>query len=161
MAGAHLSAILFWSACSGRGVAAWKRLEGLSGSSASWALNTPRNRRSYLSHLARSASSSFTSPLPPFAISYAISPPFFLSISFLSSRKILVSGKQWSSCHFCFSRPPLPQAIVADPSFVCFLRLLLKIKNNPFHPLYCFLVGCPWHSLGFFMDIQVVSPFKG
>lgn len=74
MAGAHLSAILFWSACSGRGVAAWKRLEGLSGSSASWALNTPRNRRSYLSHLARSASPSFTSPLPPFAISYAIPP---------------------------------------------------------------------------------------
>lgn len=63
-----------------------------------------------------------------------------------------MSGKRWSSCHFCFSHPPLPWAIVADPSFVCVLRLLLKIKkNSPFHPLYCFLVGCPWHSLVFYV----------
>ncbi|KAI4822388.1 hypothetical protein KUCAC02_007939 [Chaenocephalus aceratus] len=42
------------------------------------------------------------------------------SVSFLSSRKTLVSGKRWSSCHLCFSHPPLPRAIVADPSFVLF-----------------------------------------
>lgn len=81
------------------------------------------------------------------------------SVSFLSSRKTLVSGKQWSSCHFCFSHPPLPWAIVADPSFVCVLWLLLEIKNSPFHPLYCFLVGCPCHSLGFYVLAGYPSSF--
>ena len=59
--------------------------------------------------------------------------------------------------------PPLPRAIVADPSFVCVLRLLLKIKNSPFHPLYCFLVGCPCHSFSFMslLDIWVSPLFKG
>lgn len=86
-----------------------------------------------------------------FSISCPLSPPLHFSASFLSSRKTLVSGKRWSSCHFCFSHPPRPRAIVADPSFVCVLWLLLKIKNSPFHPLYCFLVGCPCHSLGFYV----------
>ncbi|KAA8585159.1 hypothetical protein FQN60_003853 [Etheostoma spectabile] len=40
------------------------------------------------------------------------------SVSCLYSRKTLVSGKRWSSCHLCFSHPPLPWAIVADRSFV-------------------------------------------
>ncbi len=93
------------------------------------------------------------------SISCPLSPPLHFSVSFLSSRKTLVSGKRWSSCHFCFSHPPLPRAIVADPSFVCVLRLLLKIKNSPFHPLYCFLVGCPCHSLGFYVLAGYPSSF--
>lgn len=51
--------------------------------------------------------------------------------------------------------PPLPRAIVADRSFVCVLRLLLKIKNSPFHPLYCFLVGCPCHSFSFMSSLDI------
>lgn len=93
------------------------------------------------------------------SISCPLSPAFHFSVSFLSSRKILVSGKRWSSCHFCFSHPPLPRAIVADPSFVCVLWLLLEIKNSPFHPLYCFLVGCPCHSLGFYVLAGYPSSF--
>lgn len=52
---------------------------------------------------------------------------------------------------------PCPWAIVVDHSFVCVLQLLLKIKNSPFHPLYCFLVGCPCHSLGFYVLVGYLS----
>lgn len=96
-------------------------------------------------------------------ISAVTSPTLRFAASFLSSWKTLVSGKQWSSCHFCFSPPPLPRAIVGDGGFVCVLRLLLKIKNSLFHPLYCFLVGCPCHSFRFMSSLDIwVSPlFKG
>lgn len=116
------------------------------------ALNTPCNQRSYLCHLAGSLGLPFLyiSSVPP-SMSCPLSPPLHFSASFLSSRKTLVSGKWWSSCHLCFGHPPLPRTIVADPSFVCVLRLLLKIKNSPFHPLYCFRVGCPCHSLSFYV----------
>lgn len=126
------------------------------------ALNTPCNQKSYLCHLAHLALHLcllYISPLSPFSMSCPRSPPLHFSLSFLSSRKTLVSGKRWSSCHFCFSHPPLPRAIVADPSFVCVLRLLLKIKNSPLHPLYCFLVGCPCHSLGFYVLAGYPSSF--
>lgn len=52
---------------------------------------------------------------------------------------------------------PCPWAIVVDHRFVCVLQLLLKIKNSPFHPLYCFLVGCPCHSLGFYVLVGYLS----
>lgn len=117
----------------------------------SLALNTPCNQRSYLCHPTHSRLPFLCIDPVSLSVSCPLSPPLHFLVSFLSSRKTLVSGKWWSSCHFCFSHPPLPRAIVAQTSFVCVLRLLLKIKNSPFHPLYCFLVGCPCHSLGFYV----------
>lgn len=109
----------------------------------------PCNPRLHLCHLAH--------PCLLFVhLSAVPSPPLGFGASFLCCRKTHVSGKQWSSCHFCFSPPPpLPRAIVADPTFVCVLRLLLKIKNSPFHPLYCFLVGCPCHSFSFMSSLDI------
>lgn len=119
--------------------------------------NTPRNQRSYLCHLARSRLSS-VSPFFFHKLSSLSSPPFLALPSFPAGRPLCL-GSGGPSCHFCYSHPPLPRAIVADPSFVCVLRLLLKIKNSPFHPLYCFLVGCPCHSLGFYVLAGYPSSF--
>lgn len=88
------------------------------------ALNTPCNQRSYSCHLAGSLGLPFlhiSSVLPSMSCppSLSLSPPLRFSASLLSSRKTLVSGKWWSSCHLCFGHPPLPRAIVAEPSFVC------------------------------------------
>lgn len=49
------------------------------------------------------------------------SPPLRLAASFLCSRKTLVSGKQWSSCPFCFSSPlPCPQPLLQTPALYVF-----------------------------------------
>lgn len=109
------------------------------------------HQRSYLCHR---SSPSFASRAPPFSsphkLSCLSSPPFLCLLSFQQEDPCV-----WEVVVFLpaavAAGPPQPQAIVARPSFVCILRLLLKIKNSPFHPLYCFLVGCPCHSLGFYV----------
>lgn len=109
------------------------------------------HQRSYLCHR---SSPSFASLAPPFSSPHklsCLSSPPFLRLLFFQQEDPCV----WEVVVFLpaavAAGPPQPRAIVARPSFVCVLRLLLKIKNSPFHPLYCFLVGCPCHSLGFYV----------
>lgn len=157
--GAHLSAILFWSACAGWGVAVWKQQGLRRCPRLSSFLNTPCNQMLYLCHPAHSCLVFFC--ISPLLICYPLSlatPPFLGLLSFL----LLCLGSSGLPATSVLA-PPQPWAIVADPSFVCVLRLLLKIKNSPFHPLYCFLLGCLCHSIGFMssLDIWAAPPFKG
>lgn len=107
------------------------------------------------SHL---VSSSFASARPPFP--YAVLCLFFPSIfqsPFFPAGRLLCLGSSGLPATSVLATLPCPWAIVVDHSFVCVLQLLLKIKNSPFHPLYCFLVGCPCHSLGFYVLVGYLS----
>lgn len=56
-----------------------------------------------------------------------------------------------------FQPPSSAPSHCCRPQLCVCLRLLLKIKNSPFHPLYCFLVGCPCHSLGFYVPARYLN----
>lgn len=133
--------------------------EGLSAAQL-W-IQTPHVIKGHISVISLAHASPLSPPLFSIScpVSLSLSSPLFLALLSFPAGRPLCLGSGGPSCHFCFSHPPLPRAIVADPSFVCVLRLLLKIKNSPFHPLYCFLVGCPCHSLGFYVLAGYPSSF--
>lgn len=126
---AHLSAILFWSASSGRGVAVWKQRGFRRSPHPGFALNAPCNPRLHLCHLVHSC-------LLFIRISAVPSPPLRFAASFLSIRKTLVSGKQWSSCHFCFSPPsPAPSHCCRPQLCMCFTAAVKDKKQSLPPPL--------------------------
>lgn len=69
-------------------------------------------------------------------ISAVTSPTLRFTASFLSSWKTLVSGKQWSSCHFCFSPPsPAPSHCWTPRLCMCFTAAVKDKKQSLPPPL--------------------------
>lgn len=89
----------------------------------------PCNPRLHLCHLAH--------PCLLFVhLSAVPSPPLGFAASFLCSRKTLVSGKQWSSCHFCFSPPsPAPSHCCRPHLCMCFTAAVKDKKQSLPPPL--------------------------